>query len=113
MAKAYAIAMDRRHTRPPRRAREILKHYLENPHTVDTLEGIAAWRLIEDIVRTRVREIDEALEWLVTRGYLDRRVPMAAPPVYRLNERRRAEAERLVGKVRKSNRAGKRRRRSV
>jgi hypothetical protein len=94
--------MDRRHTRPTRRAREILKHYLENPHTADTLEGIATWRLIEDIVRARVREIDEALEWLVSQGYLKRSASRgAAPPLYTLNDERRAEGQRLIARPRR------------
>lgn len=100
--------MDRRHTRPPRRAREILKHYLENPHTADTLEGIAEWRLIEDLVRARVREIDDALEWLVAHEYLKRSTGRgASPPLYTLNDARRADGQRLIGR---SRRRGRRRR---
>jgi hypothetical protein len=82
--------------RPPRRAREILKHYLDHPRAADTLEGIAEWRLLEEIVRRRVAEIDKALRWLVAEGYLERHASAAAPPVYRLNQHRRADAERLV-----------------
>jgi hypothetical protein len=101
VAKANASAIDWRHNRPPRRAREILKHYLENPHTADTLEGIAAWRLIEDIVRERVREVHEALEWLVAQRYLKRTAGRgAAPPLYTLNDERRTESQRLIARGR-------------
>lgn len=83
-------------TRLPRRARDILKHYLDNPLTADSLEGIAGWRLIEEIVERHVIETDTALRWLVERGYLERRALTAAPPVYRLNPDRRSDAERLL-----------------
>ena len=94
--------------RPSRRARDILKHYLENPHTADTLEGIATWRLLEDIVRARVREIDDALEWLVSQGFLKRSPGRgAAPPLYTLNDERRAEGQRLVAPARRRKPRGR------
>jgi hypothetical protein len=82
--------------RPPARVREILKHYLENPETADSLEGIAEWRLLEEIVQRRVADSEQALRWLVANGYLDRSAGGAAPPVYRLNLERRSDAERFV-----------------
>lgn len=94
---------------PPCRTREILEHYLANPGTADSLEGIAAWRLLEEFVARRVEDTKVAVNWLVARGYLDRRAPMAAPPVYRLNESRRADADRLVAELRASERSGGRR----
>jgi hypothetical protein len=94
---------------PPCRTREILEHYLANPETADSLEGIAEWRLLEEFVARRVKDTKVAVNWLVARGYLDRRAPMAAPPVYRLNESRRADADRLVAELRASERPGGRR----
>jgi hypothetical protein len=79
-----------------RRAREILQHYLQNPHTADDLEGIAQWRLLEDFVHRRVSETSEALEWLVKQGFLTKTVGPAAPSVYRLNSERVADAEHLL-----------------
>ncbi|MGH9866945.1 MAG: hypothetical protein ACREAA_02105 [Candidatus Polarisedimenticolia bacterium] len=88
-----------RDARPPRRAREILKHYLKNPAAADTLEGIAGWRLLEEIVQRRVDETEEALRWLVANGYLESSEGAAAGPVYRLNIERRADGERFVAPV--------------
>lgn len=85
-------------TRGPRRARAILKHCLDNPLMADSLEGIASWRLIEEIVQQRVAETEEALGWLVDNGYLVRRARETGPPVYMLNPNRRADAERLLGR---------------
>ena len=98
--------MSKAPSRPPKRAREILKHYLANPQTADSLEGIARWRLLEDIIQRRVVETENAIEWLVDHGYLDcsagRR---AAPPMYRLNQARRSDAERVVADPRRTRRA--------
>ena len=87
--------MDARDRPPPARAREILEHYLANPTTADTLEGIAEWRLLDDFVQRRIDETRNALEWLVEQGFLTRIVNRAAPPVYRLNETA-GDAERAV-----------------
>lgn len=94
--RARAVAVRNAATRLPRRARDILRHYLDNPLTADSLEGIAGWRLLEEIVQRRVAETDTALRWLVDRGYLQRSAQTAAPPVYRLNPDRRSDAERLL-----------------
>jgi hypothetical protein len=82
---------------PPGRVREILKHFTEHPLTAESLEGLAGWRLLEEMVQRRVKETDEALRWLVSNEYLHRSARGAAPPMYRLNLDRRADAERLLG----------------
>ena len=84
------------HARPPKRAGVILRHYLENPALADNLEGIAAWRLLEEIVHQRVRETKRALHWLVTNGYLERTAGPVTPPVYRLKSAKREDGERFV-----------------
>ena len=86
-----------RDTQLPARAREILEHYLENPASADTLEGISEWRLLDAIVQRRVEETDAALRWLVAHGYLERLAATgAAPPLYHLNTRNVDDAKRLV-----------------
>jgi hypothetical protein len=91
------IVVNTRDAQLPARAREILEYYLENRRTADTLEGIAEWRLLEDLVHRRVEETDAALHWLVARGFLRRVIAsMAAPPLYRLNTDKVDEAAQLV-----------------
>lgn len=90
------MLVDAKDRQVPARAREILLHYLANPQTADNLEGIAEWRLLEDFVRRRVEETNEALEWLVRQGFLTKTVGPAAPPVYRLNPTKVNEAEHLI-----------------
>jgi hypothetical protein len=92
-------------TRPSRHALDILRHYVDNPQTADSLEGIAGWRLLEEIVQRRVIETDAALQWLVEYGYLERCALRGSPPVYRLNPDRRTEAEHLLGRRERSRSA--------
>ncbi len=81
----------------PDRVTEILRHYLEYPETVDTLEGIARWRLLDDFVQRRVADTGEALQWLVAHAFLERiGGSPSAPPVYRLSLVKRAQAERFL-----------------
>ena len=72
----------------------------------DSVEGIASWRLLEEIVQQRVTETEKALRWLVAKGYLDRRARATGAPVYKLNPDRRADAERLLGVREHSRPAG-------
>jgi len=82
--------------RPTLLVRDILMHYLQNPHTIDTIEGIAEWRLLEDIIHRRVRATDGAVAWLVEQGFLERIEGGAIPTLYRLNAAKREEAERFL-----------------
>jgi len=82
---------------PPVRAREILRHYVEHPGSVDSLEGIAEWLLLEEVVQRRVEETRQALQWLVAHGLLRRTTgAVSTPPLYRLNADKLSDAERLL-----------------
>lgn len=88
--------MDEREAPLPVHAREILEYYLANQRTVDTLVGIAEWLLLEQLVERRVGDTERGLEWLVSRGFLERVTWSAAPPLYRLNADKVDEAARLL-----------------
>lgn len=89
--------MDEHEGQPPAHAREILQYYLANQPAAQTLEGIAEWLLLEELVQRHVEETEAALRWLVSRGFLERvTVSMAAPAIYRLNTGKVHEAERLL-----------------
>jgi len=84
-------------TDPPVRARDILRHYVEHPGSADSLEGIAEWLLLEEVVQRRVEETRQALQWLVAQGLLRRTTgAVSTPPLYRLNEDKLGDAERLL-----------------
>jgi hypothetical protein len=94
------------HVRPPRCAAEILQYYLAHPGSADTLEGLAGWRLLEDFVRRRVTDTDQAVQWLVEQGYLQKIGGTAATPdLYCLNRGKQREAERLIGRLRSTSRS--------
>ena len=76
---------------------EVLKYFRENPDAADTLEGIARWRLLQRAITQTVRETDEAVQWLVGKGFLLEVSSRAAPRVFRLNPARASEAAALVG----------------
>ena len=89
--------MDEREAPLPVHAKEILEHYLANRITADTLEGIAEWLLLEDLVQRRVESTGAALQWLVSQGLFERvTLSAATPPLYRLNADKVDDAVRLL-----------------
>jgi hypothetical protein len=66
-------------------AMEIWNHFLRNPQAADSLEGIARWRLLDEVVYRSVQETEAALGWLVERGYLIESSTPGIKPIYRLN----------------------------
>lgn len=77
-------------------AREILAYFLRNPQCVDDLKGIANWRLLDQMIHRAVHDTSEAVEWLVSKGYLDASTPTGADRIFRLNEDKRDEARHFV-----------------
>ena len=73
----------------------ILKYFVRHPEAFDDVEGLTRWRLIEDDVRLRLDETQRALDALVERGLLERTTPPGTAPLYRLNQAREREAQRL------------------
>ena len=73
----------------PELAKVILRYYLAHPDAVDTLEGLARWRLLEDRVHHTVTQVEKALDWLIARGFLQKTVRAASPPTFALNSEKR------------------------
>jgi hypothetical protein len=64
---------------------------------VDTLEGMARWRLPEERVRLNVRQTDAALRWLVEQGLIVQMLPAGLrSSVFRLNPSRLRDAKRFL-----------------
>jgi hypothetical protein len=98
---------------PTELAKEILSYFLRNPHAADSLEGVARWRLMEERVHRQLENTDQALNWLVRRGFLVKVSSEWTESVYQLNDVNRSIAERFVGESTKpASRAAKPRRRS-
>lgn len=82
-------------------AREILSYFLRHPDAADSFDGIARWRLLEDIVRRSVTATEEGLKWLIEQGYLEQGPVPGGKPIFSLNPRKRKEAEQFVGQKEK------------
>ena len=65
-------------------ARQILGYFVRNPNTVDTLDGIARWRLLEAMVRQSVEDTAKGVQVLVQQGFLDEEEVPGMAPLFRL-----------------------------
>jgi hypothetical protein len=87
---------------------DLLNYYLTHPTAVDTSEGLARWRLLEEYVERTMRETEDALGWLVAHGFL-REIPRrGGRPVFMMNADRRRDAELLLADAREGKRRGQR-----
>lgn len=80
-----------------------MRYYLTHPTAVDTSEGLARWRLLEEYVERTMRETQEALDWLVAHGYLSKVTRPGGRTVFMMNPDRRDEAEAFVAQLQEAN----------
>ena len=78
---------------------EILSYFLRNPNAADDLEGIARWRLLNEMVHRKVEETDLALKFLVARGLLIESTGPGMQRVFSLNEGKTEEARQIVARL--------------
>lgn len=78
-------------------AKQVLRYFLHNPQSADSLEGVARWRLLEETIHHTLTETNGALEQLVARGYLRAVSVPGSDCIYTLNPAKREEAERFLG----------------
>jgi hypothetical protein len=74
-------------------ARRILNYFMRNREAADTYEGIVRWRLREESIHQITEETEQALGWLVSRGYLREEQRATGPSVFRLDPSKQAEAQ--------------------
>jgi hypothetical protein len=94
--------------------RDVLRYFTRNPQAADTLEGVARWRLMDEVIHRHLEQVARAVDWLVSQGLL---VQVSTPSavIFRLNDQRSTQAERflkqqLSGSRHKSGRTRKKRR---
>jgi hypothetical protein len=73
-------------------AREVLAYFLRNPKGADDLKGITKWRLLDQVIHRALEETSDALEWLVSEGYLAVESTAGSERIFRLNKEKREEA---------------------
>jgi hypothetical protein len=82
-------------------ARQILSYFLRNPEAVDSLVGIARWRLLEEEIYRSVADTESALNWLIAHRYLKEAPVQGTERVFQLNPEKRREAESFLKSRRK------------
>ena len=87
-------------------AKDILRYYLRNPEAVDSLEGVARWRLLDERILETVVEVQKALEWLVDQGFLERTSRSATPTLFCFNPGQESRAQSFVLEVGRKKRSG-------
>jgi hypothetical protein len=80
--------------------RKVLGFFLRNPETSDTAEGVARWRLLDQIVFRAVEETESILKELVALGYLEE---IDTPGVQRLYRLRRDAVEKAAEYIQRLN----------
>lgn len=83
----------------PELASQVLRYFVRHPEALDSLEGIARWRLLDEAVQHTVRATNEALDWLVERGVLRRSSGPGRLPVYGLVPGKEEEAARMLAEL--------------
>jgi hypothetical protein len=78
---------------------QVLSYFLRNPQAVDSLEGVARWRLLDEAIHVQVSAAREALDWLVERGVIRRTEGPGLPPVFSLDPDRARDAEALLAQL--------------
>lgn len=84
----------------PELVSHVLSYFIRHPQAVDSLEGIARWRLLDEAVHHTVSATHEALNWLIARGVLQQVDRRGLQPVFSLVPAKKAEAERLMAELR-------------
>jgi hypothetical protein len=81
---------------PTEMAREILNYFVRNPQAADSLEGVARWRLMDEVIRRKLDETEAALAWLVAQGYLTKSVAPVGTTTFSLNSQRIEDARQFL-----------------
>lgn len=80
----------------PALARQVLAYFLAHPDRSYAMQHLAQSCLPEQFIYAIVGHVEEALRWLVQRGFLLEHRSRAAETVFSLKEARRAAAERFA-----------------
>jgi hypothetical protein len=66
--------------------RAVLKYLIKNPDAKDTTEGVRRWWLPEDYRKQRQEELEEILDFLVSKTWLTIRMTTQQKKIYGLNK---------------------------
>lgn len=75
---------------------DILNYFIRHPGAADSIEGIARWRLMEELAHRKAEETDRAVRWLVERGFLIRHALPGGRSIFALNPEKVEDAQQFV-----------------
>jgi len=78
---------------------QILAYLVNHEGAQDTLEGIVEWWLLEQKIRTRMAEVETALDYLVNESLILARKGRDARVHYCMNHRRQEEIRKLLNQT--------------
>lgn len=73
-------------------SRDIMRYYVRNPDAVDTIEGLARWRLLEERIYRTIEAVTRATAELVSLGLLEEALRPGAGALIGLNKNRLDDA---------------------
>ncbi len=73
-----------------------LSYFVRNPEAADSLEGVARWRLLDEVIRRKLDETEAALIWLAAQGFLMSSAASRGTRTFRINPTRIADARRFI-----------------
>jgi hypothetical protein len=76
--------------------KDILGYFVRNPQAVDSPEGVARWRVMQQQVHRSLEQTEAALAWLVSEEYLQEAEIAGAGRVVRLNPNRQENAAQFL-----------------
>ena len=82
-------------------AHEILAYLADHPDAEDTLDGIVQWWLLERKIKYQKNKVINALDELISDGYILKQATVAAGHVYVLNKNKKEELLKILSQ--KSN----------
>ncbi len=85
---------------------DVLRYFTRNPNAADTVEGLARWRLVDEVIHSNLKQVASAVAWLVSQGMLVEESTSPQTKVVRLNEQQLGQIERFLLQV--SSKARKR-----
>ena len=77
-------------------AQVILSYLLAHSEAEDTIEGIIDWWLLEETVKHRKKEVQAALDELVSQSLITTRTSEDSRIRYRINNRKMKEVRELI-----------------
>lgn len=75
---------------------DVLRYFTRNPNAADTVEGLARWRLVDEVIHSNLEHVAKAVAWLVSQRMLVEESTSPLTKVVRLNEQELGQIKRFL-----------------